>query len=165
MTALFQPPTHVRTEDGVEFTVYGIPKPKGSLRHVGHGRLVEQLEGSPIWREAVKHAALAARRGTTAGFETHFPPMGGPLAVDITATVAKPKSAPKTRRTWPVTRSSGDIDKIARNCLDAIVDAGLIGDDSQVIKLSIAKCYPGEHPKSLDVPGAVFRVWHIGGTA
>ncbi|MDP5182147.1 RusA family crossover junction endodeoxyribonuclease [Blastococcus sp. BMG 814] len=139
--------------DVLELEVLGSPKPKGSLRHVGRGRLVEQLEGSKPWREAVKWAALeaiAARAGT----RTPAAALTGPVTVDLTVTVAKPKSAPRTRRTWPITRSSGDADKHLRNVLDALVDAAVMGDDSQVIEATVRKVYPGEHVHALAVPGA-----------
>jgi Holliday junction resolvase RusA-like endonuclease len=84
--------------------------------------------------------------------------MDGPVAVDIAVTVAKPKSAPKTRRTWPATRSSGDADKHARNVLDALVDAAVIGDDSQVVELAVRKVFPGEAPDALASAGAVIVV-------
>lgn len=134
----------------VRIIVRGQPKPKGSLRHVGKGRMVEQVTGSRPWREAVKYAALDAYAGPAA--------IDGPVSVDIVVTVAKPKSAPKTRRTWPITRSSGDSDKHARNVLDALVDAAVIADDSQVIVLVVQKTYPGEAPSALDSPGALIVV-------
>lgn len=143
--------TSVRANRVIEFDVIGSPKPKGSLKHVGHGRLQEQLEGSKPWREAVKWAALQAIRERP---RQPFTALAGPVAVDVTVTVAKPKSAPKTRRTWPVTRSSGDADKHLRNVLDALVDAGVMGDDSQVIEATVRKTYPGEHAHALHTPGA-----------
>lgn len=134
----------------LRITVHGQPTPKGSLRHVGKGRMVEQLAGSRPWREAVKYAALDANAGT--------PAITGPVAVGIVVTVAKPKSAPKTRRTWPSTRSSGDADKHARNVLDALVDAAVIADDSQVVELAVHKVYPGEAPDALSSPGALIVI-------
>lgn len=134
----------------ITITVYGQPKPKGSLRSVGQGRMVEQLAGSKPWREAVKWAAIELCRGRE--------PIEGPVSVEIVTTVPKPKSAPKTRRIWPVTRSSGDVDKHARNVLDALVDAAVMFDDSQVVRLVSVKCFPGEHTLALATPGAVIRV-------
>jgi len=142
-------------------TVFGQPKSKGSLRHVGGGRMVEQVAGSKDWRVAVKEAtraAMAARPSIAA-----LAPLVGPLSVEATITVAKPRSAPKRRETWPITRSSGDVDKHARNLLDALVDAGLLGDDSQVIDCIVRKRYPGQHPDTLTTPGAVIRVTSLGG--
>lgn len=132
-------------------TVYGTPKPKGSLAHVGKGRLVEQVVGSKPWREAVKWAAIQAK-------DEAFHVFSGPVAVHIVVTVKKPVSAPKRRRTWPITRSSGDADKHARNCLDALVDAVIMFDDSQVTDLHLIKSYPGQEPGALDHPGAVITV-------
>lgn len=147
-------------------TVHGQPKPKGSLKHVGHGRLVEQVAGSKPWRtdvaDATRKALLAAHIGKV---PIGRPPLEGPLLVDITHTVAKPKSAPKRKVTWPITRSSGDVDKLARNTLDALTDAKAFGDDSQVLEVRSRKTYPGQHPDALGEPGAVIRIWRIGGTA
>ena len=143
------------TTPDLTITVYGQPKPKGSLRHVGHGRMVEQLAGSKPWREAVKYAALEARTVAMA------PTLAGPVAVHIAITVDKPKSAPKRRRSWPITRTSGDIDKHVRNVLDALVDAAVVGDDSQVVKVVAEKGYPDEGPDFLLLPGGVIRVYRI----
>jgi Holliday junction resolvase RusA-like endonuclease len=141
-------------------TAYGVPKPKGSLRHIGNGRLKEQLEGSPIWREAVKAAAFVAAR--TSGWQRLE---NTPVAVSATLTFERPASAPKRRVTWPITRSSGDVDKQARNILDALVDAGIVKDDSQVIDLSIRKRYCGQHDEALHIPGAMIRVYDLGSNA
>jgi Holliday junction resolvase RusA-like endonuclease len=146
-------PSAVPTVDGLRFVVWGVPKPKGSLRHVGNGRLKEQLEGSAPWREAVKYAGLEAVRGRE-GTGTPFATLSGPIEVDVVFTFPRPQSAPKRRRIWPVTRRSGDLDKLQRNVLDAIVDAGLIEDDSQVVRLVGEKTYPDEHPAALPRPGA-----------
>lgn len=149
-------------ETGARLTicVLGVPKPKGSLRHVGKGRMVEQLAGSPVWREAVKTAAWAAAR------EQHWDRVeGSPVSVRAVLTFEKPASAPKRRETWPISRSSGDIDKQARNLLDALVDAGIVKDDSQVIDLTVSKRYVGQHPDALTIPGAVIRIEVLGGGA
>lgn len=41
----------------------------------------------------------------------------------------------------PITRSSYDVDKLARNCLDALTLSGIIKDDSQVVTLIATKEY------------------------
>lgn len=147
----------------LKIAVYGTPKPKGSLKHIGRGRLVEQVAGSKPWRIAVADAARVAMLPDDADATVPLPPFEGPLRVEITSTVAKPKSAPKRRVTWPVTRSSGDVDKHARNVLDALADAEVYGDDSQVLEVTSRKTYPGGHRDALDQPGAVIRIWRIGG--
>jgi crossover junction endodeoxyribonuclease RusA len=136
------------TETRIRILVDGIPKPKGSLKHIGRGRLVEQVAGSGTWRQRIALAAREQHRGE---------PIGVPAGVDFEVRVAPPKSAPKTRVTLPATRSSGDIDKHARNVLDALVDGGVLVDDSRVVDLHGSKrhCLPGE------VPGAVIEVWAV----
>ena len=44
----------------IEFWVEGIPRPQGSKRHVGNGRMVEASKHTAGWRKAVSQAALAA---------------------------------------------------------------------------------------------------------
>ena len=119
----------------LSFYATGEPAPKGSLRHVGHGRLVEQVKKSRPWRDAVTIAAAAARD------QEAWATLDGPVTVIVHIAVARPKTV---RRLWPITRSSGDVDKHARNVLDAITDAHLIRDDSQVIDLRITKAYATE---------------------
>lgn len=121
----------------IQVFVAGDPKPKGSLRHVGGGRLIEQVAGSKAWREAIVIAAAQER--DRQGWQTLA---GCPVAVTARVTVKRPASV---SRETPFTRSSGDVDKLARNILDAITDAHLIGDDSQVTDLYITKEY-GPNP-------------------
>lgn len=120
-------------------TVVGDPKPKGSLKHIGRGRLVEQVVGSTAWRQRIAWATRQQHRGAA---------LDAPAMVTFEVRVAAPKSAPKRRITWPATRSSGDIDKHARNILDALVDGGALADDSRVVELRGRKrhCLPGEEP-------------------
>lgn len=125
------------------------PAPQGSKRHVGQGRLIEQSKRVAPWRAAVK----AAAQSEYAGRES----LDGPLRADIVFTVQKPKSAPKTRRTWPVTRSSGDLDKLLRSTFDALSDAGVIKDDSCIVYVCAGKRFPGD-PGTLDEPGATIRI-------
>ena len=139
----------------LDFTVAGRPKPKGSLRHIGNGRLVEQVNGTP-WRRAVRDAASDALRDAE--------PLAGPLRVEAAFTFPKPTAAPKRRITWPTTRASGDIDKQLRNLFDALVDSGVMHDDSQIIEVTAAKRYPFEGPDALTFPGVVVRIYAISDT-
>jgi len=133
-------------------TVHGKPAPQGSKRHVGRGVLVEQSTRVKPWREAVKAAALEARAPRIED---------RPVTLEIVCCFDKPKSAPKRRRTWPITRSSGDVDKLQRAIFDALCDAGIFKDDSQVISVTAEKVYIDALDAPLDVPGAVIRVWDI----
>lgn len=141
--------------------VPGIPRTKGSLRHIGHGRMVEQHGHSTDWRRAVAatvHEQIRCRcttpgcRNVLAGY-----PVEGPVAVTIALLFPRPKSAPKTRPVLPSTRSTGDGDKHARNIFDALQDSGLIKDDAQVVDHAVSKryCTAGQ------VPGARIVVTRV----
>jgi Holliday junction resolvase RusA-like endonuclease len=136
-------------------TVHGKPAPQGSKRHVGKGRMIEQSTRVAPWREAVKWAVLAS------SWTPELYPLTGPISLEITFCFDKPKSAPKRRQTWPVTRSSGDVDKLQRSTFDALVDAGVFKDDSQIIDVTASKVYTDDSTSPLMVPGALIRVWEV----
>lgn len=160
-------------------TVHGTPAGQGRISFLGKGRPAIHSNAKELlpWRDAIIAAALditgghqyvayktqstACSRCGTAKAE-HALLVGVPVAADVTITVEKPKSAPKRRRTWPITRSSTDIDHHVRAALDSLSKAGVYGDDSQVVELTARKVYPGEHPIALDSPGAVIRIWQLG---
>lgn len=132
----------------VTLTVYGRPAPKGSMRALGPGRMIEGNANVAPWRAAICAEALAQPvRG-----------MDGPLYVRVTLTVPKPKS---TRDSAPITRSSGDVDKHLRCVLDALQDADLIADDARVVSALVEKVWPGTALDALDQPGAVIMVYQV----
>lgn len=144
---------HTDHEPTLTVIAYGQPAPQGSKRHVGGGRMIESSKHVKPWREAVKAAFLTYR---PAGHH----PIDGPLAVDMVFTVAKPKSAPKRRRTWP--NRMPDLSKLARATEDALTDAGVWRDDAQVVEYRrLAKVYPGEDCDSLTSPGVVIRLYTL----
>lgn len=117
------------------FTVLGTPKPQGSKRafiNPRSGRPVVVESAGPSlqdWRTNVQQAAISAHKG---------PPLEGPVRVTMKFGLQRPKSHPKTRETWPVTRP--DIDKLVRGVLDAITHV-CFNDDSQVTELLAFKHY------------------------
>jgi len=130
--------------------------------------MVESSKKVAPWREAVKHAALAsiqaeceARFGGV--YPSAFLRLDGPVRLDIAFVFDKPKSAPKRRRTWPITRASGDVDKLQRSTFDALTDAGVMRDDSQVVDVHARKVFTDDPAAPLQVPGAVIRVWEVQG--
>ena len=139
-------------------TVHGHPAPQGSKRHVGRGVMVESSKKVKPWREAVKQAALDQIEGPQ---PPAFTTITGPVRARIQFVFNKPKSAPKRRKTWPITRSSGDVDKLLRSTFDALTDAGIWRDDSQVVYVSAEKLYVGDDDTPLASPGAVIRLMAI----
>jgi crossover junction endodeoxyribonuclease RusA len=147
----------VEKPDVLEITVYGSPAPQGSKRFVGHaksgrGILIESSKAVKPWREAVKFAAIVARvaRGS-AGFA-----LRGPLSVEMVFTLPKPKSAPKSRKTYPDRKP--DLSKLVRSTEDALTDAAIWEDDARVVSCMARKVFPGEDPASLGLPGALIRI-------
>lgn len=148
--------------------VHGRPAPQGSKRYAGHrlnaasGRvsavLVEQSKRVKPWRALVTAATTHAMRDTA-----HTTALDGPLEAEIVFTVLKPATAPKRKRTWPITRHSGDVDKLIRSTFDGIADAQAVVDDSRIIRVTATKVYPGEHPDALDQPGAIIRLYTLTG--
>lgn len=125
----------------VRFDVIGTPKPQGSKRAFvrGNRAMLVESAGQPLkdWRTSVATAAALAGQG-------HDLPLDGPLHAHITFRFRRPASAPKRKRTWPTTRSSGDIDKLLRSTFDALADAGLIADDARIVGVSALKDYAAD---------------------
>ncbi|MFF2411805.1 RusA family crossover junction endodeoxyribonuclease [Streptomyces sp. NPDC058092] len=156
------------SEHRLTIVVHGRPAPQGSKRYAGHrlnaasGRvsavLVEQSKRVKPWRAVVTRAAMEAMLDHRLSY-----PLDGPLEAEIVFTVLKPASAPKRKRTWPITRHSGDVDKLIRSTFDGIADAQAVVDDSRIIRVTATKAYPGEHPDALAQPGAIIRLYTLTG--
>jgi Holliday junction resolvase RusA-like endonuclease len=59
--------------------------------------------------------------------------------VSVEIHLALPRKNP--RDPFPTNQHTGDIDKHARNILDALADAGVYANDSQVVLLQVVKLY------------------------
>ena len=140
----------------IAFRVYGTPAPQGSKRHVGNGVMVESSAKVRPWRQDVKYAALAAHEAACPDRgSVHFL-KGVPVVVAVRFYLPRPRShyrsganvhllrdaAPK----WPSNKP--DLDKLARSTLDALGEAGIFHDDSQVAHMVITKDY-ADHLESV----------------
>ena len=128
----------------IRFEVEGTPAAQGSKSAVligGKARLIEGKgtagrEKHRSWRVAVAQAArdVASRDDVDAPFD-------GPLAVELLLRFRMPQSRPAWLRKigigWHTTKP--DSDKVARACLDALVDGGLLRDDARVCELVVRK--------------------------
>jgi crossover junction endodeoxyribonuclease RusA len=133
----------------LEFTVLGDPGAQGSKRHIGGGRMIEMSKKVKPWRDSVMWSAREAL-GTR-------PMITGGVIVDMIFTMKKPKSAPKTKRTWP--KSAPDLSKLARSTEDALTIAGVYEDDARIVEYGrLAKVFPGEDVDALASPGCVIRI-------
>lgn len=134
--------------DGRVITVYGSPAPQGSKRFLGSkngkGILVESSKAVKPWRETLKAAAIAGGMYT----------VSGPVRMEVTFTLKRPKSAKKNA--VPSTRP--DLSKCVRSTEDALTEVGVFEDDARIVECLARKCYPGQHADALEVPGAVIRI-------
>ena len=141
----------------ISMRVLGYPAPQGSKRHVGRGVMVESSKKVTPWREAVVtecqrhgHVGLLLDQPVDVHLAFYFQrPQGHYRASGDLKPIAP---------MFPSTRSVGDIDKLVRSTLDALVQASVIADDSLVVDLGARKRYATiANPR-----GAVIRVIPIG---
>lgn len=145
----------------LEFRVYGTPAPQGSKSFKGmaggHAILVESSKKVRPWRQDVVAAVIEAIEVASLSLERHCNgAIRGPVELEIIFTLRKPKSAPKTRRTWP--DRTPDLSKLVRSTEDALTSAGVWEDDARVVRCVASKVFPGEDVDALHVPGAVIRI-------
>ena len=116
--------------------ILGEPVGEGRPRAVRMGPRVRvhAAPKSAVWR-AVAAQQMAAEWGGK-------PPWSAMCGVTVTAYMPRPKSRPKdvSKEAWKFGSAIGrtqkpDIDNIAKAALDAIVQAGIIADDTQVVRL------------------------------
>jgi hypothetical protein len=127
----------------VRVWVAGAAKTKGSLSaQVAPGvtasgrrrvRMVESVVGSGAWRAATVQAVMAALGGAPSPDGPRLPcrPWDRAVAVALCLWLPRPASVPAD--SWPTSRRTGDVDKLQRNIGDALVDVGLVADDSLIV--------------------------------
>lgn len=119
------------------FFTPGTPRPQGSKRHVGNGRMIEMSKGLPEWRSALIVTARAAHREE---------PIDGPVTVH--AEFVFPRAKALKDKPAPPHTSAPDGDKLCRAVGDALEQAGVVGNDSQITTWFAHKrrAAPGETP-------------------
>jgi Holliday junction resolvase RusA-like endonuclease len=161
------------------------PKDGGKPRAVvTEGRRPASREAFKTWRALVTGEAYDAMRGRA--------PFAGAVGFRATFTVRRPGGHFGTGRNAGTVRPSApryptgrpDWDKLARAIGDALTDAGVYRDDSQIVEGHVSLRYPvqswggGLSPLEmlpdptvlcgtpdadvLDLPGVVVRVWELG---
>jgi Holliday junction resolvase RusA-like endonuclease len=124
-----------RTGQPTSLWIPGCPRTKGSLRAIprsgGGVYMTEGVAGSSAWRKRMADVARAGGR-------RH----GRQVPIEVSGVFVMPRR--RTARddaAAPLAARDGDIDKLARNALDAFQDAGVYEEDVQVCHLDLWKVY------------------------
>jgi Holliday junction resolvase RusA-like endonuclease len=140
-----------------EVWVPGAPKTKGSLDHIGGGRVRENVIGSKTWRALVARQ-VAFERMQRGFFVPTSAPVGVRVLFRLPAPVGLADLAPGALIDHaPIEERVGDTDKLYRNVLDALQDAGAYRNDNQVCKLSGGKVYATDG----EPQGAFIQCWEL----
>lgn len=124
----------------LDLWVSGRPRTKGSMRHVGGGRMMQSVVGSTEWARVIRDAV---RQHIDRGLAGRA---GRGRAVKVRGLFfLRPKRGPQENEIAPIWVGAGDSDKLERNGLDALQDdpkrgyVGVMADDVQVVSLSSEK--------------------------
>lgn len=122
----------------LSFDVTGLPAPQGSKTAVSAGGRARVIEGGSAtgrkahaaWRAAVHQACSDA---ITADLEA---PWDAPVAVTVTFRFPMPASRNRATRLrgWAWKQSKPDLDKLLRSTCDSLTTAGLLADDSRIVR-------------------------------
>lgn len=102
------------------FRVPGLPKPQPRPRFNSKTGRVYTPDTARRWREAVAWAAMGARNQSRINCA-----LLGPLSVILGFTMPDNRKA--------------DIDNLVKGTLDALIEAGVMKDDNQVVELHATK--------------------------
>lgn len=122
----------------ITFTVFGIPKPKGSLKPFtyqkeGKTKVAMSRDKKHVdWENLVRNEA---QRHAQNGYSTN------PLRIKLEFYLTKPKSRiRKYSNPYPYPSTRPDLDKLVRSILDSLTGV-LFKDDSQVCEIEAFKMY------------------------
>lgn len=128
------------------FFTPGTPRPQGSKKHVGKGRMVEMSKHLPAWRSALIASARLAHQSE---------PYEGP--VEVTALFLFPRAKTLKNRPAPPHISAPDSDKLMRAVGDALEQSGVLTNDSQIITWHATK----RRANPNETPGAHIKIERI----
>jgi Holliday junction resolvase RusA-like endonuclease len=127
----------------IRFSVHGVPK---SMRVGGVARFLRagKMHTVPV-RENSEWALIVGKIA-----RDHAPAklLDGPVRLTLAFFMPKPKSAPKHRRVWPITRP--DADNLFHKLTDAM-NGVLWTDDSVIVEVHLTKDYSPSGFIGLDV--------------
>lgn len=135
----------------IRFRVAGHPRTKGSMKVITpRGKkpiMIEEVTHSKPWRTRIRSEIFAQCPDTRGTIPKVTAVYAGPVEVRVTflyeRKVTEKTGAvwPSHDQPWPISPDLGDLDKLTRNLLDAMQDAGVIVNDSQVVALRCCKAW------------------------
>lgn len=140
----------------IAIRVHGTPIPQGSKTANTFGRGVRDANATTLkpWREHVRATAEDTCR--------YHDTLTGPVRVWVRFTFTRPASHWRSGRNAHLLkttaprypgRSCGDVDKLQRAIFDALTDANVWTDDTQVVDVRARKFYAGDDELALGQPG------------
>lgn len=143
-------------EGRVGIRVYGIPIPQGSKVANFHAPGVRDSNDKKLrpWRKTVRTQAEDTCR--------YHDTITGPVRVWVRFTFTRPPSHYRTGRNAHLLREAaplfpgrlhGDVDKLVRAIFDALTDAKVWSDDTQVVDVRARKFYADEDELALSRAG------------
>jgi Holliday junction resolvase RusA-like endonuclease len=149
--------------------IEGHARPKGSLkpqivrggggRPTGKVRMVESSTDGPVWRRTV------AEHVEGLGWAR----IDGPCVVEMIfwfdPTSVGHQLASFDEDDYPIHPHIGDLDKLVRNVLDALQDAGAYGNDRQVVGFGRDTCKRWARPWFGEIAGLALAMWPVGRAA
>ncbi len=124
-----------------------IPRPQGSMRHVGGGRLI-YADTLIAWRERMR---VEMTRALPRGWIT----LNGPVHLDCVFAFNRPDKTPKYMSEFPYKGVGSDLDKLVRAVGDSLESARVVTNDSRIASISAVK---GFCPDLLPDVGVQVRV-------
>jgi Holliday junction resolvase RusA-like endonuclease len=151
----------------LSFVVYGTPIPQGSNKAYGSRIVASNGERLRPWRSNIANAAMeAAQLNAVSCFRY-------PVIVRASFYFKRPKEHYRSGRfaehlrpaapLLPASRGYGDLDKHQRAIGDALVDAGVLDDDSLITTWRASKRFCASD-SAMQTPGVVIEVHYEAGS-
>ena len=140
------PPANPSDPALLDVFIPGKPIPKGSMRHVGNGRVIHDNTDLKRWMRTID---LVARRAWN--MRQHRDPIDAPVVVEAVFYMPRPK-----RPRWARPATKPDCDKLQRAIGDGLESAGVLRNDSRIVEWYRPRKYYADpqHPM-----GARIKVW------
>lgn len=135
-------------------------RPRAAPRYGAGGRIVGARAHHGAGYTSWKATAAAEARAVWGD----RPALVGPVEVHLLVVVRPPQARrPRTGAAREWCERKPDVDNAAKGVLDALTDAGVWGDDVQVVRLVVDRCWGavGERPRGVPAEQQLVEAEHI----